>query len=402
VTEVSESKGRLVRIAAWTALAIQPLFIAAWLVAGALEPGYSHLFNYISELGARTAESPWIVNSALVLLGLSAFAVAGGVAVTLPRRPAAFVASGLLAAFGLSIILAGFLQVDCTGVTRECLAAREAGEVSSEHVAHGWLASAASLTLIASAFAVARALNDRPAGAAALAAGAVGVMAVGLSMAWFAIGDGERTAVDGLLVARPEFLLAQIWLSTLAAGVLYATRTQPPPPPLTRLRPRNIFAASWVGSGEAFLLPAFVWRRFGRRFSLARTASWLSDEAWVFTDDVEFEGGRVERREFLCRFERPDLIRVTADDLPDGAEVLLEDEGYRLRPYRALARIGPLLVPVWCYDSYLAGGEGVVTRAIEVRLLRVPVARIETTARLSKETDAGAWRRRSGRRADAI
>src|SRR6266496_5310398 len=40
----------------WFALAGQLLFVVSWIVAGALEPGYSHLDQAVSELGGRGAE----------------------------------------------------------------------------------------------------------------------------------------------------------------------------------------------------------------------------------------------------------------------------------------------------------------------------------------------------------
>src|SRR4051812_46468787 len=56
---------------AWAALAGQVVFIASWVVAGALEPGYSHLDQGVSELGARTASHAWIINAGLVVFGLT-------------------------------------------------------------------------------------------------------------------------------------------------------------------------------------------------------------------------------------------------------------------------------------------------------------------------------------------
>ena len=60
-----------VRGLTWAALAGQLVFIASWIVAGALEPGYSHLDNYVSALGAKHAAHPWIVNTGIVVLGAS-------------------------------------------------------------------------------------------------------------------------------------------------------------------------------------------------------------------------------------------------------------------------------------------------------------------------------------------
>src|SRR4051812_36274557 len=42
-----------VRRFVWIALAGQVLFVVSWIVGGALEPGYSHIEQGVSELGAH-------------------------------------------------------------------------------------------------------------------------------------------------------------------------------------------------------------------------------------------------------------------------------------------------------------------------------------------------------------
>src|SRR4051812_38144627 len=82
---------------AWFALAGQVLFVASWVVAGALEPGYSHADQGVSELGARTAEHPLIVNAGLVVFGLTFVALGVALLAVLPARVAAalFVGAGI-------------------------------------------------------------------------------------------------------------------------------------------------------------------------------------------------------------------------------------------------------------------------------------------------------------------
>src|SRR4051812_37583299 len=82
-----------VRGLAWAAVAGQVLFVAAWIVAGALDRGYSHLEEGVSALGAKDAAHPLIMNAAIVVLGLSLVALAVAVYRVLPRRPAALVAA---------------------------------------------------------------------------------------------------------------------------------------------------------------------------------------------------------------------------------------------------------------------------------------------------------------------
>src|SRR4051812_34931251 len=82
---------------AWAALVGQVVFIASWVVAGALQPGYSHANQGVSELGARGAEHPLIVNAGLVVFGLTFVALGVALLAVLPSRGAAalFMAAGV-------------------------------------------------------------------------------------------------------------------------------------------------------------------------------------------------------------------------------------------------------------------------------------------------------------------
>src|SRR3954452_1538296 len=103
-----------VRALAWAALAGQVLFTAAWIVAGALEPGYSHLREGVSAAGAKDSLHPWIVNSGIIVLGATIVALGIAVARVLPRRPARTVAGLLFAGAGVAFALGGVFKTDCS------------------------------------------------------------------------------------------------------------------------------------------------------------------------------------------------------------------------------------------------------------------------------------------------
>src|SRR5918997_5582544 len=89
------------------AIAGQVLFVVAWIVAGALDDGYSHMRDGVSVLGASDAENPLIVNAAIVLLGLSIAAVGIALRAVVPRRRARTVAIALFVAAGAVTAAAG-------------------------------------------------------------------------------------------------------------------------------------------------------------------------------------------------------------------------------------------------------------------------------------------------------
>src|SRR3954453_6565823 len=79
---------RGIRSLAYVAIAAQAAFVASWIVAGAVTPGYSHAHSGVSALAAHGMPRPWIVMAGLTLLGLSAVALAPGIRRVLPSRPA--------------------------------------------------------------------------------------------------------------------------------------------------------------------------------------------------------------------------------------------------------------------------------------------------------------------------
>ena len=86
-----EGRMKSARALAWFAIAAQVAFVAAWIVAGALQDGYSYIDHHVSDLGADGGAHPWIVNTAIVVLGLG---VAAGV-VSVGQSSAALAAAAL-------------------------------------------------------------------------------------------------------------------------------------------------------------------------------------------------------------------------------------------------------------------------------------------------------------------
>jgi hypothetical protein len=71
-------------------------------------------------------------------------------------------------------------------------------------------------------------------------------------------------------------------------------------------------------------------------------------------------------------------VRLTADDLPDGADVQLEEGGFRLPDFRMAWPIGPLPVLLRCVDRSYVEPDGTFVNRIDVCTLgpRIPLARV--------------------------
>lgn len=365
------------RALAWFAIAAQAAFVAAWVVAGALEDGYSHLDHHVSELGADGAANPNAMNAAIVVLGLSFVALAAALHRTLPRRRAAWAAVGLFLLAGLAIVVGGLFNADCsTAIHSDCQERWDRWEVDTAAKVHGWAALAGQVFLFPTPFVLARALWNRPVAAPLLAAGAVGVAVAIVTSVVFRVDH----APDGL-TQRVGLMAIHVWAILIAIGVLWATRRAPAPPPPTPMRPSDFFATSWQGEGELVPWPYLLWRRFPQRLAIRRDATFLSDEAWIFDDRAWLpDGTLIEERRVHCTLESPDRVRVVSDRLLGTTEILLEEDGYRVMPYRVAIPVGPIHFGLTVRDSATVR-DGTLVNRLRVSWFGLPVARIEVRAR---------------------
>jgi hypothetical membrane protein len=366
---------RSIRSLAWFAVAAQLAFIASWLVAEALQPGYSGTASGVSALAADGARDPWIVITGFVVFGLGVAALVPGLAFVLPRRRAATVAAGLFALAGLSIVVIGASRLDCNLSNAACQARFDAGKLSWHTDVHVWAGLVMRAALILTPFALARALWPSPAGALALLSGAIGA-AIGVT-ALILYGSGTA---DGL-VERIELVVVHLWIVIVAAGILYETRPAPKLPAPAPLRPRDFFGSSWSGEGVVLAGPAFLSRPFGARFTLSRETTWLSDEVGLVRDRAVLSNGRVEERLRYARFVDPSQIHVSSDDLPDGADVTITEGGYQAAPYRVLVPVGPLRFILKSRDQATVESDGTLKYVVRLSWHGLPVARIQMRAR---------------------
>jgi hypothetical protein len=365
----------LARRLAWLAIGAQILFVASWIVAGALQPGYSHLDSGVSALGGRHTAHPWIVNTGIVLLGLGIAALGPCVLAVLPRRRASRVAAGLFVVSGLVFALIAAFPIDCDLAHRACRARFDAGQLSWRTDAHLWASLAFDLAFVATPFALARALWPGPVALAALGSGLFGVEFTAASF----VADGAGAA--GGLVQRLGFIPLHAWVVIVAVGVLHSLPRQRDPGVLVPVRPREIFGRGWDGRGHVTLWPPFLWRRLALPVHFRREAHPLSDESWVFTDTTTFANGRSIVRPMICLMEDPGRVKVVAEDMPGGAELVLSEGGFRMRPYRYTFPLGPIGITLTCHDRVRVVGDGSLDYTIAFRWHGLPAGQISGRVR---------------------
>jgi len=193
------------------AVAGQLAFVAAWAIAGTLEPGYSAADQTVSELAAGGAANPWILWLGLLSLSFSD----GSTALLLRERlgfagwlPAAMFA---LAAVGALVILA--LPLDCmVNSDPACSARVDAGDASWQHRGHNVAAVSVQLILVATPFAVVYTLRGRRLARWALAAGVVGVATV------LAVATSDPGAAGYGIYQRVTFGFVHVWVIVIAVA----------------------------------------------------------------------------------------------------------------------------------------------------------------------------------------
>lgn len=142
---------------AWVAILAQIVFLGGWILAGALEPHYSAIRQFISELGREGAANPWIFVIFMAIWGLGWIALAAAVIPSLRTRPWPLAMTSMLALAGMCAILVGPLRMDCSPILNTACKSREAAIGRSWHYeAHVWLSLGIKVALLASGFAFAR------------------------------------------------------------------------------------------------------------------------------------------------------------------------------------------------------------------------------------------------------
>lgn len=201
------------RALAAVAVAGQLAFVAAWVVGGLAQEGYSAAAQTVSELFSRTADHPWILWVGLVALAPSYVASAALLHRMLgPRgRPAAAL---FLVAVPL-VLTVLFSPLDCmTNGDAKCSAGVGAGEVSAAHSRHNSAAVGLQLCLVATPFLVALALRGRRAAASVVGIGLVGVATV----AWVAL-SGPGADTYGV-AQRTTFGFVNVWVIIIALAAV--------------------------------------------------------------------------------------------------------------------------------------------------------------------------------------
>jgi hypothetical membrane protein len=142
---------------AGAAIFTQLVFVGGWGLGGALEPHYSAVRQYISELGRHGAANPWIFTVFVGIWGLGFIALAVALIPSLRTRRWPLAMPLMFALAGVCAILVGPLHMDCSPtVSAMCKSREAAGALSWHHYDHEWLSLVINVSLLLTGFTFAR------------------------------------------------------------------------------------------------------------------------------------------------------------------------------------------------------------------------------------------------------
>lgn len=189
------------RISAICGLVAPITFIAGWLIGSLAQPDeYSMIDHDISDLGALTANSPWVYNQiGANLTGLLLCALTLGLWPTVGTRLAARIGVVALAVFSVGQFLDGLFRVDCRAIDgRDGIALCENTGTSWHATAHAAESVLSILAAFVAMFALSRAFKKsapwHDLWVASLAAGIGALFALVLLQVFAGAGLAERVA----------------------------------------------------------------------------------------------------------------------------------------------------------------------------------------------------------------
>ncbi|WP_028645814.1 DUF998 domain-containing protein [Nocardioides sp. URHA0020] len=192
------------------------VFVAAVVVGGVLNPGYSHRSDAMSSLAAHDATAPGVM--IVGFLGLTLALLSAGVVLVRTLSGKAGVAGAVLVILaGATSVVVSFARLDCSPlVSASCVAREKAGTVSGGHVVHNLASLVLFVALVVGLFLLAAGLRRTPGlGHLARPTRAAAVAALVL-MVWFGSGAyGD----EGGIVQRALVLVAVGWPVFLAGRV---------------------------------------------------------------------------------------------------------------------------------------------------------------------------------------
>ena len=136
---------------------------------------------------------------------------------------------------------------------------------------------------------------------------------------------------------------------------------------------RRFFGGRWRGQGE--LIPHGPARLLLRRAPVVLEGSgeWLSESVWRVDERFALPGFSFERHMYMEQLASG-LVHATADDMPLGADLELDADGFRFRRFRSWLPWRGVRFRLGCRSATRVAADGTLHAEVRLDLWRLPVA----------------------------
>ena len=153
---------------------------------------------------------------------------------------------------------------------------------------------------------------------------------------------------------------------------------------ITPLEPRKFFSGIWRGTGE--MLPSRLNGWFLRREEVRFESRplWLSEVTWKVEESFEFSSGKIIERRMFAELVTFNSVRITAEDMPQGAEIILHEHGFSFTPYYILGDFAGRKWRLRCLDNNRLDEKGIIHDEVKMFYFGLPVAEMKLTVRVER------------------
>lgn len=208
-----------VRLGGFAGIGAAFLITLGWIVGGLVQgAGYSWSRQEISDLGALTAQHPWVWNLADSASGLLILVFAFGLLAVVRSSHAGRIGAGLIAVVGLGSVLDGVVREDCPLSTSEaCRRLQDDPGLSWHHQVHDIESVIVVVALLAAPFALAKAFRqfDALRGLRGYTL-ATGVAAVAATVAYVPLYGDPGAGI----AQRALILISMAWIAVISISML--------------------------------------------------------------------------------------------------------------------------------------------------------------------------------------
>ena len=146
--------------------------------------------------------------------------------------------------------------------------------------------------------------------------------------------------------------------------------------------PRALFSGTWRGAGE--LRPHGPARLVLRREAvvITGTGEWLSESVWLVRERFEMASGWAFERRMFMQLVALGLVHATADDIPLGASVRLDERGFRFERFRSWLVYRGVRFHMRCESEARLDAPGALSGEVRLYFLGIPAATLRLAIRV--------------------